>query len=201
MADSDRLGRRRGAPKGNKNAVKTGQRSTDSSFRSFVQSLSPEQLKLAGGSVRRAYLEAQNHAQLNAEDETSSVPDASIVQSIRSDASLDTPHHTVTKQVDSSSRLSTVVNRLREIYTMGAEAFVRNHWPVVAVIERLLDDLEQIKEANPQELEGVRSEAALIRSSFHEEIKRETNDFSFCPYCTWRKEREPGRQSQRNRVI
>lgn len=189
-----------GAPKGNKNAVKTGQHSEDSSFRSFVQSLSPEQIRLVGGSVRTAWLEATRHAN-KSEDQTDSVADVPLVQPIRSDASLDTTHHTVAEQSDSSGRLRKVVNRLRELFMMGADAFVRDHWPVVAVIERLLDDIEQIKEVNPQELEGVQSVAALLRSLFHEEIKRETTEFSFCPYCTWRREREPGLQPRRNRAI
>ncbi len=195
-------GRRKGAgaPKGNKNAVRTGQFSKDPAFRAFLQSLSPEQLKLADGSPRAAWNAASQEAQ-SPEDLSNEQVDSERVRPLSQGPSLHSPQPPVTEQSNQTGRLRTATDRLRELYLMGAEAFVRDHWPVISVIERLLDDIDQTREAAPHELSGVTSIAALFRSMFHEEVKRETNDYVFCPYCSWRKEREPGARAQRGLVV
>jgi hypothetical protein len=89
-----------------------------------------------------------------------------------------------------------VVEKLREIRLLGADAFVRNHWPVVSIIERLLDDMDQIRDLAPEEMANVLSPGGLFKAAFHDEVKRETEKFFFCPYCTWSKERRPGQRQE-----
>lgn len=176
-----------GAPRGNKNAVRTGQSSNDPAFRAFLQSLTSEQLDLAGGSPRAAWLGA-----------TGQVPREDFSEKVRplhGGPSLPNPQPPVVDQ-SNTRRLRAVVDRLRDLHLMGAEPFVRDHWPHISMIESILDDLDQMQEAGT--LIGVTSPAALFRSTFHETVKRETNDYIFCPHCSWRREREPGARVERS---
>lgn len=190
-----------GAPKGNRNAVKTGQFSKDPTFRSFVQSLTPEQLRLASGSPRVAWEVATKGPRSSEEESDDQAGGSAKVRPLRREPSFHNPHPPVSEQSTRQSRLRAAVGKLRDMYLMGAEAFVRDHWPVVTIIEGLLDDIDQIREGAPQELSGVSSIAGLFKSAFHEEVKRETNDYVFCPYCAWRKEREPRARAQRGQVV
>jgi hypothetical protein len=178
--------------------VKTGRFSRDAEFRAFVQSLTPEQLSLAGSSPRDAWLMAREEGLATAGETQSSSPK---VISLRGVPSIPNPQPPATERINETKRLQAITDRLRDLGLVNPQVFVRDHWPVISTIERQLNEIEEIREALPDELSGVRSIAALFRSNFHEEVKRETVEVWFCPYCSWQRAREPGRLTRRDSIV
>ncbi len=163
-----------GAPRGNRNAVRSGKYVSDPdlrrAFRHAQQSLPPEDYD----ALVRGYKAS--------EVETMRRP------SIESDPSDAMPRHrpsiTPTAQPSSgqSNPYSGLIGRLEQYDFRGAAAFVRVHHAFVSAIE---DAIRYLDELDDEDFRCITNPGGFIRADAHRAIGVPRGHVLVCPACRW----------------
>jgi len=177
-----------GAPKGNKNAFRTGNRTSDIVLRTVWRSLTPEQQETMLPFVRKA-------GGLPSGLEASNVTPISHARRLApSTASPQFTHtHTDTQSNNQSSvvrdrtiiRERTIIGELVGMGFFNAAPFVERHRDVLEVVEQLLAEMRQVDEDDPNALVGLQSRPANLKSNIHAAVAIKVGRLWQCPYCPW----------------
>ena len=161
-----------GAPKGNKNGLRTGRRVGDPLLRRALLRVPAEErehliqaIKQGAKIVRRAPANVIT------------LPSAATAASAQS------------KRTGESGGLMNLVHRLTGHGFFGALPFVRKHFPVVGSLDPVLDHLERLAIEEPEEFAAIRNKGGFIRSMFHEATAEVHDVIFYCRFCNWQQSR------------
>jgi len=163
-----------GAPKGNRNAVRSGKCIADPEIRrAFLnaeKALPPEDLAALLRGYKASAIETINRPVI---DQTSS----NVVPMWRPSISPTAPSPTA-----QSNPYGQVIQRMEQYGFRGAKDFVRRHHRYVQAIEDVLDYVDHM---DPSEYEQVRNTGGLIRDDIHRAIAIPQGTIQVCPACRW----------------
>ena len=163
-----------GAPKGNRNAVRSGKYIADPEIRrAFLhaeKALPPEDLAALLRGYKASAIETINRPVI---DQTSS----NVVPMWRPSISPTAP-----SPAGQSNPYGQVVKRMEGYGFRGAKDFVRRHLSYLSAIEDVLDYVDNIDDS---EFRQIKNTGGLIRDDIHRAIAIPQGRLQVCPACSW----------------
>lgn len=163
-----------GAPRGNKNAIRTGRYVEDKALRRALLRVPPEEREPLLRAIRK-------HGPLTRSRNVDEIPTPKNVIRLPSAAAAATEQ--------SNAPLMATAAALTMHGFFGALPFLRRHFPSAPAVDQVLDHLATLAVEDPEEYAKIRSKGAFIRAMFHELTATIHEDLLYCRFCDWNQPR------------